>query len=242
MNELSIIVPCMSSLDVLPKFLGELTNYVMANPSDIEIIIVTDTEFDSNTPVIKFVRNKYPWLKFRMLQRLGESHNYGALARLGIACSTGRYVVLVSPYGEDDISNIGKMLNMIRKDLQVVQASRYALPEDSGTVPLKFRTYQNIYRFFIKVFTGYNISDSTYGFKMFDRIFIQALGLTQNGRGISPEITLKAILAGGKVEFLPTGVRLRQIGAKFKIGKDGFGYLWLLVRCVGHRTKLVYWF
>lgn len=241
MNELSIIVPCLSSVDVLPEFLDELAKYLMENPNDIEIIIVTNDSLDPAAPIVGYVQDRYPWTKFRMLQRLGESRGHGALVRLGLACSTGRYAVLVSPYGEDDISIITRMLGMIRKGSQVIQVTRYSLPEDSDTVQLRYRIYQHVYRFLTRLLTGHKISDSTYGFKMFDRIFIQALGLTQNGRGISPEITLKGLLAGGKVEYLPSGVRAREIGAKFKLHKDGFGYLWLLIRGLGHRIGIA-WF
>lgn len=242
MNELSIIVPCLSSLDTLHEFIDELAKYLMGNPGDIEVIIVTADYFDSTSSVADYVQRNHPWMKFRMLQRLGESTSYGALARLGLAYSTSHYAVLVSPYGEDDITIIDKMLRMIRKGYQVIQVTRYSRPEASETVQLRFRIYQYFYRILTRLLVGHTISDSTYGFKMFDRIFIQALGLTQNTRAISPEITLKGLLAGGKVEYLPSGIRPRQIGAQFKLHKDGFGYFWLLVRGLGHRTKAVLWF
>ena len=241
MNELSIIVPCLSSVDELPNFIDELADYLMGNPSDVEIVIITSENLHKNISVTNYVNVKYPWLKFRMLQKLGTSTSYGALARLGLAYSTSRYAVLVSPYGEDDISIITKMLNMIRKGAQVIQVTRYALPEDTETVQLRFRVYQYIYRFFTNILLGHKVSDSTYAFKMFDRTFIQAVGLTQTGRSISPEITLKGLLAGGKVEYLPSGVRPKQIGSKFKLYKDGCGYVWLLLRCFGHKIGIS-WF
>ncbi len=241
MNELSIIVPCLASVDGLPEFMDELAEYLMENPGDVETIIVTNKSLHQNISIADYVKKKYPWLKFRMLQKIGLSNSYGAIARLGIAYSTSRYAVLVSPYGEDDISLIGKMLSLIRKGAQVVQATRFTLPEDSQTVQLRFRIYQYFYRYFTKILLGHNISDSTYAFKMFDRVFIQAVGLTQTVRSISPEITLKGLLAGGKVEYLPAGVRPKQIGSKFKLHKDGFGYVWLLIRGFGHRIGIK-WF
>jgi len=242
MNELSIVVICLTSVDKLPEFMDELAVYIMGNPSDIETIIVTHEKYHTNNSIADYVKKKYPWLKFRMLQKFGASVGYGALVRLGLAYSASRYAVLVSPYGEDDIGIITKMLAMIRKGTQVIQVTRYALPEDAETVQLRSRIYQAIYRFFTRLLLGHKISDSTYAFKMFDRIFIQALGLTQNGRSISPEITIKAILAEGKVEYLPSGVRPRQIGSRFKLHKDGLGYIWLLIRGLGHRMKLFPWF
>ena len=242
MNELSIIIPCLLSADVLPEFIDELSMYLMGNPSDIEIIMVTNENANSNPSVAAYVQKKYPWLKFRILQRFGKSTDYGALVRFGLAYSTSRYAVLVSPYGDDDISIINKMLGMIRKGTQVVQVTRYSLPEDSGTVQLKFRIYQHVYRLLARCLLGLKSSDFTYGFKMFDRIFIQALGLAQNTRAISPEITIKALLAGGRIEYLPSGVRSAQIGGKFKLYKDGPGYLWLMIRGFFHRTKTILWF
>ena len=214
----------------------------MGNPSDIEIIVVANQGSGSLQSVTDNVQKRYPWLKFRMLEKNGKSNGYGSLVRFALAYSTSRFAALVSPYGEDDTSNINNMLGCIRKGAQVVQATRYSLPEDSKTVRPIFRIYERIYTFFIKLITGHNISDCTYSFKMFDRVFIQALGLTQNGRSISPEITLKGLLASGKIEFIPSGVRSNQIGAKFKLYKNGLGYLWLLFRCFMHRMKIILWF
>lgn len=242
MNELSILVPCLSSIDIIPGFMSRLSSYLMGNPTDEEIIVITNENAGSLLTVTDYVKNKYPWLKFRVLQKNGESNGYGALVRFGLAYSTGRYAVLVSPYGEDDISIINKMLDMIRKGAQVVQATRYSHPEDSKTVSFKFRAYQYIYRLLTKSLVGLKVSDSTYGFKMFDRIFIQSLGLTQNSRAISPEITLKAILAGGKVEYLPSAIGTVEIDNKFKLHKDGFGYLWLVIRGFVHRNNIIMWF
>jgi len=62
----------------------------------------------------------------------------------------------------------------------------------------------------------------------------------QHGYGVCPEITLKAILAKGKVEYLPSGVR-RDIETDFKLYKEGFGCLWLLIRGFAHRCGIL-WF
>ena len=55
MNELSIIVICHSRVDVLPNFIDSLSKYLMGNPGDIEIIIVTNENHNSLTSVSNFV-------------------------------------------------------------------------------------------------------------------------------------------------------------------------------------------
>lgn len=242
MNELSIIVPCLASIDAMTDFVVRLSKYLMGNPSDIEVIVVANESGGSFSSVVNHIQKKYPWLRFRLLAKNGEANGYGTLARFALAYSTSRYAVLVSPYGEDDITNIDKMLGMIRKGAQVVQATRFSVPEDAKRVSVKFRLYQSAYRQLVRCFLGVKASDLTYGFKMFDRIFIQAVGLSQNTRALSPEITIKAALAGGRVEYFPSGVKSIQIGGKFRLYKDGLGYFWLMVRGFFHRMGIILWF
>ena len=242
MNELSLIVTCHSRIDILPSFIDSLSKYFMGNPGDIEIIIVTNENQDSLTSVTNYVKECYPWLKFRMLQKNGISNPIGAMIRFGLAFSTSKYAVLISPYGDDDISIINKMLGIARKGCQLVQVTRFLKPNDALTVKPKFRMYQCVYRFIARSLLGLDSTDFTYGYKMFDRVFVQAIGLTQNTHAISPEINIKTLLAGGKIEYLASPVRPTLIGGKFKLYKDGPGYLWLIVRGLFHKLKIVKWF
>lgn len=242
MNELSIVVPCLSSIDMLSDFMDRIAVHIMANPADVDLIIVANQKAGSpSSAIIEYVKAKYPWFRVAFLQRAGSTRSYGALVRFGVAYSSSSYVVLVSPHGEDDLDIIPQMLCEIRKGRQVVQATRYSSPEDVKNVTLKFRLYQVIYRTMTKILLGFSISDSTYGFKMFDRVFMQALGLTQNGFSISPEITFKAILAGGKVSYISSKVKAAPLRRDFKLHKEGVGYIWLLTRGFCHRIGLL-WF
>ena len=241
MNELTIVIPCVSSVDMLPGFIDRLAMYLMSNPSEIDTIVVTNEKVDSVEYITRYVRVKYPWLKFEVLQRAGYKRNYGALARFGIAYSTSHYVVLVSPYGEDDVSIIIQMLNKIRKGPQVIQAiSEYSKAESNGQ-QIRFNTYRLIYRFMARILVGVKIKSVTNRFKMFDRVFVQSLGLIQNGHSICPEITFKVLLAGGKLEYISSNLKTALINKDFKLYKEGVGYFWLLVRGFMHRIG-IRWF
>lgn len=241
MNELSIVIPCVSSAETLSAFMDQLAKYLMANPSEIDVIIVANETVQTLDQVVHHVRNKYPWLKFEALQRTGTKRNYGALARFGIAYSTSKYVVLVSPSGEDDVSIIAKMLGKIRKGPQVVQAISEVSKADSNGQQVKFNAYRSIYRLFAKLLVGVEIKSATNRFKMFDRVFVQALGLTQNGHSICPEITFKALLAGGDVVYMPSNFRFAPVNKDFKLYREGINYFWLLIRGFAHRMGVL-WF
>lgn len=241
MNELSIVAPCIYSIDMLPAFIDKLAVYLMASPADMDLIIVANQRAGNPEAIIEYVRKRYPWLKFEFLQRAGGRRSYGALARFGIAYSSNSYVVLVSPYGDDNLEIIPRMLNEIRNGAQVIQATRYSDSRNKRDVSAKFRFYQLVYRALTRLLLGFNINDSTYAFKMFDRVFVQALGLTQNGFSVSPEITFKTLLAGGTVRCVSSNSRTSPINKDFKLYKEGIGYIWLLVRGFLHRIGVL-WF
>jgi len=237
MNELSIIAPCIYSTDRITQIIDEISSYLMANPTDIDLIVVANEQTVAAEDVLAYVRNRYPWIKFTMLRLNGSLRSYGALVRFGLAYSTSQYAVLLSAHGDDDISLIPRMLTEMRKGSQVVQAIRYANENSKNSIQFRFKLYQYIYRALTRLLLRLNINDSTYGFKMFDRVFLQALGLSQNGFSISPEITFKALLAKGKVTYLVSSCKNVPLNRDFKLYKEGIGYLWLLYRgflhCLG---------
>ena len=239
MNELSIILPCVSTVGTLQDFVDQLAIYLMSNPSEIDVIVVANEEIPSTQQLVNYVQKKYPWLKFELLIRSGNKRNYGALARFGIAYSTSRYVVLVSPYGDNDLRVINLMLKKIRKGYQVVQVTSNL--SNGNNKQRMFNIYRLIYRFLARIMIGVKIKSATNTFKMFDRVFVQALGLTRNTHSICPEITFKVLLAGGKLKYLSSKCKIAPVNTDFKLFKEGLDYFWLLIRGFMHRIG-IQWF
>lgn len=240
MNELSIIIPCPTATDTLWGFIERLVSLFMNNPADVDVIIVANEDIHIDQRQLKAVRQRFPWLKLNVLMRHGH-HAYGALIRFGMAYSLSRYVAIVSPYGGDDITLLSPMLSKIRKGVQLVQATRLPQDMDAQAYPLRFRWYQRIYRLLSRWMLGQDTQDSTYGFKMVDRVFIQSLGLTLNGYSISPEITYKTLLAGGKVVYLSSHLQQAPLNKDFKLYREGLGFVWVLLRGFCHRLGML-WF
>ena len=241
MNELSVVVPCVSTAEMLPGFIDKLAVYLMSNPGEIDVIVVANEGVESAQKLAHYVQEKYPWLRFEMLRRKGAVRNYGALARFGIAYSTSHYVVLVSPYGEDDVSIIKPMLKKMREGRQMVQAITRFSRAETEPKQIIFNIYRSVFRFMARLMVGVRIQSATNTFKMFDRVFVQAVGLTQNGHTICPEITLKVLLAGGGVDYIYSNLDSQPVNKDFKVYKEGIHYFWLLLRGLMHRTGIL-WF
>jgi glycosyltransferase involved in cell wall biosynthesis len=241
MNELSVVIPCVSSVEALSQFVDKLAVHLMGNPSEIDVVIVVNESAGLTEDFVRGIKENYPWLRFEVLVRSGNKRNYGALARFGIAYSTSRYVVLVSPYGPDDISIIDQMLKKIRGGYQVVQAISESPRAESKAIGAAYGIYRSIYRWLARVLVGVEIRSATNTFKMFDRVFVQALGLTCNDHSVCTEITFKVLLAGGKLEYVASSAETAPINNDFRIYRDGVGYSWVLVRGFLHRAGVL-WF
>ncbi|MCK4789359.1 MAG: hypothetical protein KAV87_36795 [Desulfobacteraceae bacterium] len=241
MNELSVVIPCVSSVDALSEFVDKLTAHLMDNPSEIDVVIVANESAGRMEDFMRRTQERYPWLRFEVLVRSGSKRNYGALARFGIAYSTSRYVVLVSPYGPDDVSIIDQMLKKIRGGYQVVQAIMESPQAASTAVGARYSVYRSVYRWLASILAGVEIRSATNTFKMFDRVFVQALGLTCNNHSVCTEITFKVLLAGGKLAYVTSNAGTFSVNNDFRIYRDGIGYSWVLVRGFLHRVGVL-WF
>jgi glycosyltransferase involved in cell wall biosynthesis len=204
-----------------------------------EVLIVDDASTDGTVQHGAELSRRFPELHMRVLQRSQAHPGFGALVRYGMAHATGRYCVLVAPDGTDPVELIPLMVEELRKGRQMVICSRYGT-EDGAAVSRRYQVYQRVYRGSIKVLLGREITDSTNGFRAFDRVFMQAIGLSSNRFSVCPEMTFKATLAGGDVGYLD-GQPLPLPGAgseKFKLSTEIAGYAGVLARATLHRIGL----
>jgi glycosyltransferase involved in cell wall biosynthesis len=208
----------------------------------VEVLIVDDASSDGTVEVGARLSERFPELHMRLLQRSDANPGFGALVRYGIAHATGRYCAVVAPDGTDPVELIPSMVQELRRGRQMVICSRYAT-NDGAAVSHRYRLYQRMYRSAIRLLLGREITDSTNGFRAFDRVFIQAIGLSSNRFSVCPEMTFKATLAGGDVGYLP-GQPLPRPGAgseKFKLSYEIAGYAIVLTRAALHRLG-IRWF
>src|SRR5262249_38780469 len=157
---------------------------------------------------------------------------FGSLVRFGLAHCAGRYCAIVSADNTDPVELIPEMLRRLRSGATMAICSRYIRPEDSRTVGPAYRFYQTVYRGAIRLFLGRQVTDSTYGFRAFNRVHILELGLAANRFNIFPEMTFKVLESGGTVDYIPGAQQPVGIGGseKFKLPNEIVGYAAVLGR------------
>jgi dolichol-phosphate mannosyltransferase len=243
MSELSIIMPCLNEEQSLPAAIEKLHEVVTAASLDVETIILDDESEDATLRTAQTLIERYPALHIRVFHRIRHRRGYGAVMRFGMAYATGRYCCFVSADGLDPVQLLPEFVRRLRAGAQHVQVSRYIRPEDQRTVERKFRIYQAVYRRLIRIVLGQTITDSTYGFRAFNRTYLMALGANSNRFNLCPEITFKMLLSGAKMEYV-AGQPHPYLGGgstKFQLPRESVGYLYVLLRAALHRAG-VYWF
>jgi hypothetical protein len=188
--------------------------------------------------------DRFPLLHMRILVQDRTRSGFGSMVRLGIAYAEGRFCVLVMADARDPLEVVPEMLRELRGGAHLVLCSRYEgqpAGRSEAAVPARFRAYQAVYRRAIRLLLGYDIPDSTYGFRAFHRTFVTALGLSANRLAVCPEITFKVMLAHGRVVRVPGAPYGPTVQSKFRLRNELTGYALTLGRAALHRVGVT-WF
>jgi len=209
-----------------------------------EVLIIDDSSTDGTVEAAIALAELHPNLHVRIFARDVARPSFGGLVRFGMAHASGRYCAIVSADGTDPVVLLPEMLKRLRGGATMTVCSRYIRPEDSRRVGATYRVYQTIYRAAVKAMLGTEVTDSTYGFRAFNRQYIQALGTSANRFNIFPEMTFKVLESGGTIEYLAGSPQPVGIGGseKFKLPNEILGYATVLVRAALHRAGVARWF
>ena len=241
--ETSVIIPTLDDAPTIARTLENLNTALASAGAPAEVLIVDAGSRDGTLELAADLADKYPLLHTRLLVQDRSQSGFGSVLRLGIAYAEGRYCVVLMPDARDPLELIPKMLSELRAGAHLVLCSRFETDTADLGVPRRFVIYQNLYQRAIRVLLGVDIPDSTYGFRAFNRTFVQALGISGQRLSVCSEMTFKVLLAGGKTVRLPgvpTAPMVRE-QSKFRLGNELGGYMITLMRASLHRIG-VRWF
>jgi len=242
--DLTVVIPCLNEAESIIVTLDNVYLTLKEHSLSYEIIVVDDVSDDETFAIASEWAEQHRGLvPVKVITRSLHRRGYGAVVRYGAAYGIGRYCIFVSADNVDPVHLIPQLYEEMENGAILAQCSRYIRTGDDSTIPFSYKFYQFFFRIGVRIAIGYNIPDSTYAFKMFRRRELLGVGLSSNRFNISPEITFKSILIGGRVSYVPGAQGVRQGGkSKFIFHKEGLGYGYCLIRAFLHRHHLVYWF
>jgi dolichol-phosphate mannosyltransferase len=227
---LSIVLPVYNEGEAVEPVLRALSSEVR---TPHELLVVYDFDEDTTVPVIARLSQEIPGL-WGLRNDLGR----GVLKAMqaGIAASRGRYVLISMADGSDEAQVVDRMVELAESGADVVAASRYMRGGRQIGGPLLKRTMSRLAGLSLHRFAGVATHDSTSNFKLYSRRFLDAVRIESTaGFELALELTVKATLAGRRVDEIPTTWRDRTSGeSNFKLRKWLPHYLhWYRVAFVG---------
>lgn len=238
MPELSIIVPCRNDAAHLIAELEPVHAVVAHHSISVETLIVDDDSQDGTIKTAVEAAYRFPALHVRVLARRRLQPGLGGVLRYGMAFARGRYCVLLRPAGGDPVDLIPTFMLKLRSGAQLVLCS----PEVQSTNarPATEPRLQVMYRNVAAMVLGTGIPRTASAFCGFDRVFVQALGLSCMYRDVCPEMTFKVMLCGGLVEYVSEVPSSKDWPPEPAVPIGG--YLYVLLRAALHRAGLRRWF
>ncbi len=238
-----MIVPARNDAETLPLALRDLDRVIAQSSIYAEVLVIDDSSEDGTVETALALARQYSNLHLRVFTRSLVRPSFGGLIRYGMAHASGRYCAVVSGDGTDPVDLLPEMLKCLRAGATMAICSRYIRPEDARAVGRRYRAYQAIYRSAIKLVLGKETTDSTYGFRAFNRVHILELGLSANRFNVFPEMTFKVLESGGRIEYIPGAQQPVGVGGseKFKLPNEILGYAYVLLRAAAHRAG-IRWF
>ncbi len=145
----------------------------------------------------------------------------GEAFRVGMANSTGEFVVFFSPDGNEDPRDISKLFEQLEAGADMAIASRF-LPEsqneeDNETLPLR-KWVNQIFTLLANIIWNLGrpyISDTINGYRGLRREAFMTLAPISNGYTIEYELTIEAMRSGMKIVEIPT-IEEKRIGGETK--------------------------
>lgn len=232
--EISIIVPCLNEEQNIPILVQKLTALLDDLHLSAEILIVDDCSDDYTFREILLFSHRDPRIK---ALHKGLPRGIGNAIRFGIEHAKGIMGVVVMGDLVDPIMAIVDFKKkIIDEGYHLALLSRYLDPADHKNIPFSYKVYQWGFRLLSRLLIGVKIKDITYAFRAFNLEFIKGLGLNSGGFEISPEITFKTFLSGGRICEIKGRQGRRFAGeSKFLFSRAGYGYSKVLLVAAANR-------
>lgn len=210
--KLTVVMPCYNEQATLRAIVAQ----VLAQPFDIELLIVDDGSTDATRDILAEIAEAHPQVRV-LLQP--ENAGKGAALRRGFAEATGDIVLVQDADLEYNPDEYARLVDPIIKDnADVVYGSRFS--GDSHRVLYFWHSVGNrMLTTLSNVVTDLNLSDMETCYKVFRREVVQRLRLEEDRFGIEPEMTAKlAAMPGIRIWEVPISYNGRTYAEGKKIG------------------------
>ncbi|MCG8699548.1 MAG: glycosyltransferase family 2 protein [Bacteroidales bacterium] len=230
--KLSIVIPAYNEAESLPETISTLSDKLIYENIDHEILVVNDNSKDNTLDILKSLQVKYPSINY--VTNKGPN-GFGYAVRKGLDNFSGDAVaVMMADLSDspDDLVNFFKELKS--KNVDAVFGSRFIKGGKTYDYPKLKKRLNRFANFIIRITFRIKYNDTTNAFKLYKKETIEGLRpFLAPHFNLTIELPLKVIIRGFSYSVLPNSWKNRKHGeSKLKIREMGSRYFFILLYCL----------
>ena len=223
-KELTILIPCLHEAATIAFCVRQALDFLERYRIDGEVVVADNGSTDGS----EIIARK---LGARTVQ-VGQK-GYGAALLVGIEVARGRYVIMGDADGTYDFSRLEGFVEKLRGGADLVMGNRFKGGIAKGAMPLLHRYVGNpVLSYLGRLFFSTHVCDFYCGLRGFNAKRIRSLHLATTGMEFASEMVVRAVLAGYRIEEVPTTLALagRTRSSHLRTWRDGWrGLCFLLI-------------
>ena len=194
--ELTILMPCLNEAETVAVCVRKAQEFVQRAGVSGEVLVADNGSSDGSAELAERAGARV----VRVAQK-----GYGSALIAGIAAAQGRFVIMADADDSYDFSRIDGFLTSLRAGHELVIGHRFRGGIQPGAMPWLHRYLGNpVLSFIGRLFFSCRIGDFHCGLRGIDRAAALRLGLRAPGMEFASEMIVKAVLAGWKIDEVPT--------------------------------------
>ena len=224
--KLSVVIPVYNE----ERTLAEIVGRVLAQPFEIEVVLVDDGSKDRSREIMGELKAAHPGKIETIFHEVNRGK--GGALQTGFQNVSGDVVLVQDADLEYDPEDYAVLLEPIAANLaDVVYGSRFR-KVPVGRVHAFWHTHGNrLLTLLSNMFTDLHLSDMETCYKVYRAEVAQALDIQSRTFAVEPEVTAKIAKMGVTIYEVPISYHGRNYHEGKKIGlKDAFIALWAIVR------------
>lgn len=184
--------------------IGEVVRAALRAVPSGEVLVVDDGSTDDTEQVAAEAGAR--------VLRLAANAGKGAAVRQGLNEVRGEVIVLIDGDGQDDPSEIPKLLEALQPGVDLVVGSRFIGRFEPGAITPVNRWGNRFLTSVINLLFSAHLTDTQAGFKAFRAETLRRLNLSAHRFDIEVDLLLGILRAGGRVVEVPVRRAARQHG------------------------------
>jgi len=231
----SVVVPVFNEADNIGPFCRRARSQL---PGDYELLICYDFDADNTLPAVGALSAEERPAQLRLVKNnLGKGVRYAIES--GMQAAVAPVVLVTMADLSDDFAGVEEMVRRVEAGSDVVCGSRYIQGGEQIGGPRLKGLLSRAAGLSMRWLAGFPVHDPTNSFKAYSRAFLLRTPIESTaGFCLGLELTVKAHLAGGRVEEVPARWQDRATGqSRFRLWQWLPHYLRWYFQAFRHSTR-----